>query len=277
MRTNNLSSEINEISNQNVLKDIISGDFDFTVRARAFENPNLDDEEFIMNTALNDVYESVRLQAVKNTNFTNQNALISIAINDLYYLVRLEAVKKIDDEDALVHIFHNDSVESVKIQACMRLKSIKPDSLYLISDDDVLSIDDCQTLKKIAQKAVFSQSRIQALSQIHDTEFLYHFILHEIDETIASGAVENITDENILTDIALNEIHDSVRIEAIGNPNFKDRSVLEDLALNDDNHEIRKAAVSNPNLDDDALFERIAKKDCDFNVRFAAKARIQKD
>lgn len=266
--------KIQNMSDESILIDIIKSDADFNTRALACSNPNLKDEIFLEDIALNDIYESVRIQAVKNVNLTNEDVLVNVAVNDSHYLVRFEAIKKISAEETLVYIFFNDSVKSLRCLARDRLKEIKPDSIYLTDENNILNINDENTLKEIAGKSMYSSSRICALHQIHDESFLYNFILHENDYRIATEAVKNIDDADLLTDIALNEIYCQTRIEAIKNPNFNDESLLADLALNDDNFEIRRAAILNPNFCDKKLLNKIIKEDNDYNVRIAARDKL---
>jgi len=263
---------INE-SDQNVLKDIIKNSDDFNIRALACRNPNLSDEAFLEKIALNDTYESVRISCLKNPNLSDEKLFIDVGLNDSHHSVRLEAISHITDENTLVNIFHTDSVGYLRRKACKQLKNTNPDSIYLAGENVIANIEDEDLLVELGKKSLRKKSRICAINHLNNELALYKIVLHENDSEIACKAVENIKNEELLADIACNEIYWQVRCEALRNPNLKNCSILAEMAFDEDNSEIRKSAVLNPNFCDKKLLEKIAEDDNDFNVRMAAKEK----
>ena len=260
---------------ENLLKDVVLYDYHQGVRKAAMSNPNLeiqslfelmarhdsdsgircqatkrlDDEELLVDLALNDSNGSVRWAAVENPNLRNETALIYAAFNDCHTNVRLAAIDRITDEKALARIACEDKVRKVKAKAVGRLKMTNPDSIYLIEDVNVGGVDDAK-LPEIANNAISLKSRIEA--------------------------VKKIKDSLILADIARHASRWRVRRAAAQSPYLHNARVLGIIALNDSSPRVRKAAFSNPNFRNEAVLTKVSKTDSNESNRFYALNKLDR-
>ncbi len=256
------------LRDENLLKDVVLYDYNHHVRAEALQNPNLnmqplfelmachdsdngvrfeatkrlEDEEILMDIAVNEPKASIRSAAVSNPHLYNERVLIKAALNDPADYVRQGAIHKITNELVLARIARDDESKVVRIEAKNRLKEINPQSVYLIEDPLFVSDKD---LIKIAKNAVSLHTRISATKEIKDSSILNDFVLNDSKWRVRQAAARNtyLDDSYVLSSVAQNDSSPRVRKAAFLNPNFTDTNTLEKISLNDTNESNRYFAL----------------------------------
>ncbi|HEY1205238.1 MAG: hypothetical protein ABSH46_11105 [Bryobacteraceae bacterium] len=145
--------------------------------------------------------------------------------------------------------------------------------------------------------------RQAAVKKLHKQKTLASIAKYDKDSDVCAAAVENLTDQAILVDLAENGYYETVRGHAVRNPHLADQAVLARIAksgsrgagwtsametacwaavgkLTDQallveiaknrNHTARSEAASNRHLTDEALLAELATKDEDSSVRVHA-------
>ena len=115
-----------KIQNEYVLKQIVQNDNKSCVRVYAISNPNLKDQSFLRNLALNDYDYNVRMQAVLKIN--DDDVLREVFENDNHGSVKKTVCKCISDEDFLNHIANGRYKWALKRAAKSRLRHLQGDS-----------------------------------------------------------------------------------------------------------------------------------------------------
>ena len=256
------------LRDENLLKEVVLYDYNHRVRQAALHNPNLniqplfelmachdsddgvrfeatrrlDDEDVLMDIAINEPKASIRSAAVNNPHLYNERVLIKVALNDHADYVRRGAIHKITNELVLARIARQDESKVVRLEAKNRLKEINPQSVYLIED---LLFGSDKDLIKIAKYAINLHSRIAAINQIKDSSLLKDFALNDSKWRVRQAAAQNtyLADSYVLSSVAQNDSSPRVRKAAFLNPNFNDTNALEKISLNDTNESNRYFAL----------------------------------
>lgn len=184
-----------------------------------------------------------------------------MAENDADWQVRFDALENISDEDTLKDIFESDDAINVRISAMHKIKDRdflldaclnNPDSrirlaiLNRIFDESLLNEND---LSLLLEKILLNDPDSYVLkTSLQKADLISQDALIEVanassDETIIKEAIKNITVEDILTDFALNNSNDFVRLEAISNPNLTCIDVISEIIINDENEFNRLMAI----------------------------------
>jgi hypothetical protein len=208
----------------------------------------------------------VKIELIKRSN--DQEKIIGIARNDSDWHVRQFAVAYIDDEEILKDILIDDSITSVSIKAMER-------------------IDDVNFLIDVCLNNPFSHIRLATLNRIIDESLLLEENLAKLLESVAlndpndfivKSAVENscFNNQKALAGIARSGHDEEIRNIAVSK--ITDEETLSDFALNDSNVFTRRKAILNPNLSDfDVLREAIRNDDDEFNRYWACEKITDKD
>lgn len=125
-----------KLNNQEALIDIAMNDKNQSVRFEAVKKVN--DESVLGNVAKNDSESHIRREAAKKIN--DETVLIDIAKNAFDWKVRKTAVKKISDEDVLVDIAMNNMRSSIGYIALRRLEQQNPNSTTYIIPEKVFNV-----------------------------------------------------------------------------------------------------------------------------------------
>ncbi|MBR0471583.1 MAG: hypothetical protein IJI98_02665 [Methanosphaera sp.] len=96
---------VNEIDDDSELMDVINYALDSKVKLEAVKKIN--SQEVLINIIENFDDGDICEEAVKNPNLSDQEKIIDIAKNHDYNVVRIEAVKKVEDETALASLLEN--------------------------------------------------------------------------------------------------------------------------------------------------------------------------
>ena len=251
------------------------------------------DESVLIDLALNDPDSYVRDYAVENPHLNNQDVLEHLIFNDSNKMVRRQAVSKIKDDKVLIEVAQNDSDSWVRHSAVYNLDSsnqdIFIDIFYNDEDNDVknvalLKIEDQNILKEQVENG--DENRVYyAITNLEDEKLLMDtykkYPYSKIQEKIIESP--NLTDENFLEDIVLNEhwrlgvpalkrINDSSILANIAQKSsdqflrkkavkrIKDPDVLLELVYNSDDFDNVKRACENPNLSDESILKDIYNK-----------------
>lgn len=107
------------LQNQDLFRYLAKNDSKYSVRYDAVKY--VSDESILKEIISNDSSSTVRCSAIRNPNLCDKSFLKDLALNDYDYNVRIEAVLKISDNDILKRVFSNDPHGSVRQFACKRL------------------------------------------------------------------------------------------------------------------------------------------------------------
>ena len=199
---------------------------------------------------------------------SDSDKIIDMAKNDSDWHVRQSAVEHIEDEDVLKDILVNDPITSVSIKAMER-------------------IGDIDFLADVCLNNPFSHIRLAILNRICDesllsggdlTDFLNDVVFNDPDYFIVKSAVENkgFNDQKVLIDIAQSKRGEEIRRIAVSR--ITDERILSDLALNDSSVFLRREAILNPHLTDFDVLAQVIKNDCDeFNRHWACEKITDRD
>ena len=168
----------------------------------------------------------------------NQEEIIDIAQNDSDWHIRQFAVAYIEDEEALKDILINDSINSVSIKAMEQISDI--DFLIDVCLNNPFSHIRLATLNRIIDEALLLTSDL--------TNLLNDVALNDPNEFIVKLAVENTNFNNPQVIIAIAESGRDVEIRKLAVSKITDENALSDFALNDSDVFIRREAILNPNL-----------------------------
>lgn len=190
--------------------------------------------------------------------------MIFFAENDDDWQVRMDAAENINDEYVLKEIFSRDNVDNVCISAMNQIK-----------DTDFL-IDEClNNPNSHLRLAILNRIIVESLlSEKELSMLLEKILLNDFDVFVLKRAFDKVelVSQDVLIRIANSKDNETVKKEAI--KNITDEKTLSDFALNDSNDYIRLEAIQNPNLiNPESIFEIILNESNDFN-RLMAFAKI---
>lgn len=192
---------------------------------------------------------------------TYQNLDVFLAKNDSDWQVRMDSLEKITDEYVLKDIFQSDEVINVRIKAMGQIKDTdflvdeclnNPNShirlaiLNRICDELLLDDNDLSLLlEKILlndQDSYVLKTAFEKADNVRQ-DVLVQVLNSRDDEIIQREAVKRLTSENLLTDYALNNPNDYIRLEAIQNPNLGSIKTIHKIIATDENEFNRLMAI----------------------------------
>lgn len=198
----------------------------------------------------------------------NQEEIIDIAQNDSDWHIRQFAVAYIEDDEALKDILINDSINSVSIKAMEQISDI--DFLIDVCLNNPFSHIRLATLNRIIDESLLLPSDL--ISLLNDVA------LNDPNEFIVKLAVENTNFNNPEVIMAIAESGRDVEIRKLAVSKITDENALSDFALNDLDVFIRREAILNPNLSNfDILSDVIRNDDDGFNRHWACEKITDKD
>ncbi len=249
------------------------------------------DQAMLAKIALEAADPDIRLAAVKN--LKNQNLLISIAMKDRNEAVRKTAAAKITDSELLFKMgmwIKPELTEQVNKQSLLtqiaqkakdeqvRMAAVKKLTNQVILANIAMSDDDKAVRKaalaRVAIKSLLSQIGIwvdpDKTEQITDQDMLKEIALEAKDADVRIAALKNIKDQDLITKIALKDKDDTVRMAAA--QNITRQNLLAKIGVESKDIRLREFAVKN--ITSPALLGNIAREDEDIKVRILATSRL---
>ena len=204
---------------------------------------------------------NVNIELIKSY---NQEKIIDMAKNEPDWHVRLVAVENIRDEKALKDILKDELTSAVAIKAMEHIsdKEFLTD-ICLNHPDSHLRL---ATINRISDKSILSKEELSSL--------LEKMLLNDSDDFVLKSVCENpsLDNQEVLIEVATSSSNDLLQRQVIRK--ITDENILSDFALNNENPYIRREAIQNPNLIDvDAICE-IIRLDCDEFNRIMAIYKI---
>lgn len=236
---------VSKITDEKFLIDIVKSDIDSQIRYYAIKNPNLQDEQVLIEIAKDN---SIR--------YSNEYKRDFVIVNDDN--VRMEAISKINDITVLQDIKEND-VKNPRVQ------KIASERIQKLSTDDEVNnklqqhIDDDLNNSNIDTKQ-WNKEDLELVKKMKTTLNPYSI----------EKEVRNIEDNNVLTYIMYNISEPRYRQFCL--KNLSDEKVIIDVAKNDDDFTVRLNAIDKDVLSNEDLFY-IVKNDETFDV---VKSAVQK-
>lgn len=241
------------LDNQEMLIDAVNNFDDVDVQRMLLRK--ISDEKILANYALNNENPFIRREAIQNPNLTNLETISEIIEKDEDELNRLIAIYKIHDKESLFELIFNQSLHH-------RLPQIAQNTSFLL-DDYLLNIFNNGTHEYLRQVAV---------SFIHDNEVLENIILNESSDKIRADAIRNpnFTNQKILNDLILNEDSPKSLLEVVSK--IENQELLSSFILNHLSHDetIVKAISKVEDID---LLEKLSTYP-DSGVRLESVRRI---
>lgn len=229
-------SAINKISDQLILKELANYD----------KNSYIREESVKMITDQNILIELIKDAEFTNTKETalskieDHNVLVDIAKNYKDIQIRRAAIWKITDQNVLISLAKNDTNNYIRRTAVKKIsdQNILADIAMQDNDSEVqhnaiLGINDQLILKEIINKVknyAFKDAIIEtAVHQITDQNVLLELAKNDDEDfTARRAAVEKITDQNILIDMA--KKNDFLSKEAV--KKITDQKILAEIVRN---------------------------------------------
>lgn len=159
-----------------------------------------------------------RTKAIRDLDASNQDVFEEKASTDPDKNVRLEALKKLTSIDALRQMSSKDPEESVRKAATARLNEEIAKSLKKFagepSDKEFALIDEIATTQyaeEVYRGITVPKLRLALISKTTKQSVLAYAALRDLNEEVATKALEGVKSETALQDIANNSRHTSIR------------------------------------------------------------------
>lgn len=191
----------------------------------------------------------------ENPNLINQDALIEVAKYSNDEMLQRQAVKKITDEKILTDFALNDDDVFIRREAILNPNLVSLDVIFEIIrlDDDefnrimaIYKIPDKDSLLEI----IFKKSIRHRLSEIAENtyfslnDYFLNSFKNESDDYKRQVEVNFINEGLVLEEIILNDYCDDIRCDAIKNKNFTNQEILEELISSESDPKILSQVVS---------------------------------
>ena len=195
-----------------LLQRMLLNDSDVYVLKSVCENPNLDNQDVLIEVATSSDNELIQRQLIRK--ITDENTLTDFALDDENPFVRREAIQNpnLCDLQTICKIISHDCDEFNRIMAIYKIPD-KESLLEIIYNESLQ-----HRLSEIAENTNFSLN-----------DYFLNIIETEDDEYKRRVGVNFIEDGDVLEDIILNESGDDIRADAIKNRNFNNQEILEEL------------------------------------------------
>ena len=179
---------------------------------------------------------------------TDTEKLFELALNHPIEDTRIEATRRIFDKDKLERIIENDANDEVK-QCALH-------NLNLDESEFSLQTESSLILAKVI-KTIDDDSQLMELFKLYKNHI------------IRQAVCENIENEQLLKDIAC---HNFLKIASQAINNISSQSVLEEIALNASLEGVSVYAITK--IDDDAILENIFENSNSYCCKINALSRI---
>lgn len=199
------ASAVKKLYDPILIKKIAMSDKDRYVRLAAVEK--ISGQTILADFAYKAEYFDVRIAAIEK--LTDQSILTDLAKTDSAARIRLTAVKNVSDDDFLYDRSCNDSSAEVRFQATDQIKSqtllseIAADSYYgELRELAKSKITDSSLQAKIELCDTSTEELLEKIKASDETAFLTDMSLHGGRDQICLAAVNKLTDQSALGDIA---------------------------------------------------------------------------
>ena len=250
--------------------------YDDCRKARSRAIQRLDDEEVIKDILFHEYDDKLLFRASQRLMRLNPNSEL---FYDLNYVMSLE------DEEELIDIYKNSIYKAPVIidGSPVDMSAVYYYLVYwderwgirwAIASNP--NLKDKKVLKSIVLKDYHTKVRRAALENPNfeeDEDFYCALALWDCKDVIRGIAASRISNEPILKQLALNEDSAFIRHYAVDNPNLTDQETLIHIALNDRHYGIRKDACLK--INDADVLRQVIKKDYHSWVVKAAKERLK--
>jgi len=291
---------------ESVLRACALRDPSAEVRRAALANPNMSDQVFLAEVASGGDDPNVRSAAARKLD--DPDRLRTLARGDGHFWVRMAAVSNpaLRDDALFADIAKEDPHPSVRSAALARISDpiLRGRVAPYVSGDVTDEVTDPAVLVDLANNAKEPRVRAVAVSKIVDERQIIDILRREKDESVRYSALANdaLTDQQVLTDIALHDPTPGVRVVAawklddqtLAQPVYEealrtnafgrwlwgdlavrkltDRALLATIALTDPDSSVRSAAVWR--LEDQEVLTRVALTDPDVQIRMTAVRKL---
>lgn len=220
-----------KLTNQGVIVDIAKNNKDRYVRCTAIEM--VTDQNVLTDIAKNDKDYRVRRAAIEK--ITDQNVLADIAKNDKDYLVRSVAIVMITEQNYLVDVIKNAQISEARLEAAIMRVEKEYINVSIEEGQQRVFNDIYKGLGLRVAQSGFPQPKFDFEKSINAGKSA-----DEESLTIYRTALEKLTDQNILADIAQSAKDRTARFAAL--EKLTDKKILADIAKNDTDNNVRTAA-----------------------------------
>lgn len=195
------------------------------------------------------------------------------------------AVKKIDNQDFLKSLYYNEPKPFVRQIIAERIKD-EPLLVHMVYNDEDFDVQysaarnpylkNQSVLKKLLHKRDdYLRTAAVENPNLTDENLLEEVAYNDSSHYVRRAATIKINNESILTNIAFNDPAEHVR--ALAAYKIKDAEILREIILRDDSFRVRLAVVRNSNFYDEEIFENLTYNDPSIFARQEAGKRINID
>ncbi len=214
-----------------------------------------------LQTALKDPDPETRYKAVQT--LTDQKLLAQVAETDPDRHVRWAAVDNLKDQPALARVAVNDPDQLVRLRAVHRLTDLELLRAVAKKSSD----------EKVAQQAREKADKLEVERKAPPAKVkTAEDALKSVDPDVRYKAVEKLTDEKLLAQIAKNDPSRKIRLVAVDRIST-DQATLAYVALNDPDEMLRLRAVHR--LNDPMLLLEVASYSLDNRVTQKAREKAK--
>ena len=262
-----------KIDDNNILADIVNNDSEGNVRSEAFQR--ISDGDVLADIFSNAGDYGFRYDAIEC--ISDEDALEDIARNDPDDNFRRCAAEQIHDEDVLMDIFRNDTQYYVRENALERINDADKLQMLLLENLGYLSINSYSSFKRNYDNMIYESMGCSIyediLDKISDESVFTDFVHENLFGDFRVLVVRRLTSEDVLRNLALNDLDYRVRREAVKNPNLCDSKTFAEIVKSDYNDCVRLEALRQ--IDDDDLVEEMT-RDLSPLIRLHAFQRLKK-
>ena len=262
-----------KIDDNNILADIVNNDSEGNVRSEAFRR--ISDGDVLADIFSNAGDYGFRYDAIEC--ISDEGALEDIARNDPDDSFRRCAAEQIHDEDVLMDIFRNDTQYYVRQKALERINDADKLQMLLLENLGYLSINSYSSFKRNYGNMIYESMGCSIyediLDKISDESVFTDFVHENLFGDFRVLVVRRLTSEDVLRNLALNDLDYRVRREAVKNPNLCDSKTFAEIVKSDYNDCVRLEALRQ--IDDDDLLEEMT-NDLSPLIRLHAFQRLKK-
>ncbi len=262
-----------KIDDNNILADIVNNDSEGNVRSEAFRR--ISDGDVLVDIFSNAGDYGFRYDAIEC--ISDEGALEDIARNDPDDSFRRCAAEQIHDEDVLMDIFRNDTQYYVRENALERINDADKLQMLLLENLGYLSINSYSSFKRNYDNMIYESMGCSIyediLDKISDESVFTNFVHENLFGDFRVLVVRRLTSEDVLRNLALNDLDYRVRREAVKNPNLCDSKTFAEIVKSDYNDCVRLEALRQ--IDDDDLLEEMT-NDLSPLIRLHAFQRLKK-
>jgi hypothetical protein len=209
-------------------------------------------------------YNDLRLAAVEKID--DEITLAKMALHDESSQVRYAAMEKVHHQQLLVQIALSEILALAEAsrnyqEIILGMSARLPPGSRLLTESEYLN--------KIRGK-LYLDIREKAVEKLTDQPVLAEVALKDSSAKVRLAAVNKITSQDVLKKVALTDADIGICGLAVGR--ISDPDVLKDFALQHEKYAVREAAVEK--IKDDNILKEVALKDRNRDVRLAAVNNI---